>query len=350
MQYPQSLAPSQVIGVVAPSFGATTEPYISATASAYKCFAKLGYAVHEWSCVRASDGIGISSTPTRCAQELMDAYCGNQDDVLISAGGGELMNEVISHLDFSELTAARPKWFMGYSDNTNFGFLLPTQCDVASIYAPCVASFGMRPWHPALNDAWRVLTEAQAGQTLRVNSYESWELTSLKDEQHPLAPYNTTEVSDIAAYKSGNLVSQLHVQGRLLGGCLDILINLCGTRFDCVSQFNERYAADGVVWYLEACDLGPIQVRRALWQLAEAGWFSRAKAFIFGRPLRKDDEEFGLTQEQAVLSAFLELGITVPVMLNADIGHLPPMMPLVCGSLGTVDFKNDNLSVSMALV
>ncbi len=350
MQYPHRLAPSQTIGVVAPSFGATIEPYISATASAYKEFMRRGYAVHEWSCVRANDGIGISSTPQRCAQELMDAYGGSEDDVLISAGGGELMNEVMSHLDFKRLAAAQPKWFMGYSDNTNFGFLLTTMCDVAFLYAPCVSSFGMQPWHPALKDAWQLLTTAQAGQTLSVHSYDSWELCSRKDEQHPLVPYNTTEPSDIAGFVSGAPAHTLRAQGRLLGGCLDVLINLCGTRFDRVAQFNERYASDGVIWFLEACDLGPIQVRRALWQLAEAGWFSQAQAFVFGRPFRKHDQAFGLTQEQAVLSACAEINSTVPVILNADIGHLPPMMPLVCGSLGTVEFKEDALCVSMTMV
>ncbi|WP_294516128.1 LD-carboxypeptidase [Atopobium minutum] len=350
MRYPHPLGPSQTIGVVAPSFGATTEPYISATASAYKQFAQRGYAVHEWSCVRASDGIGISSTPLRCAQELMDAYCGSEDDVLISAGGGELMNEVISHLDFERLNVAQPKWFMGYSDNTNFGFLLPTLCDIASLYAPCVSSFGMQPWHGALEDAWEVFTTAQAGKTLRVHSYECWELDSHKDEQHPLVLYNTTEPSDILGFVQGVPEPTIAAQGRLLGGCLDILINLCGTRFDSVARFNERYASDGVIWFLEACDLGPLQVRRALWQLAEAGWFACARALVFGRPLRKFDQAFGLTQEQAVLGACAELGITVPVILNADIGHLPPMMPLVCGSVGDLRFEDTSLHVTMTLI
>ena len=38
-------------------------------------------------------GIGISNTPEKCGQELMEYYCNDTSDVLISCGGGELMCE-----------------------------------------------------------------------------------------------------------------------------------------------------------------------------------------------------------------------------------------------------------------
>ena len=37
----------------------------------------------------------------------------------------------------------------------------------------------------------------------------------------------------------------------------------------------------------------------------------------------------------------------VPVIMDADIGHLPPMMPLVAGSLATVAYENNNLRINM---
>lgn len=69
----------------------------------------------------------------------------------------------------------------------------------------------------------------------------------------------------------------IQIEGRLLGGCLDSLATLCGTKFDQVKQFNETYKEDGVVWFLEACDLNVMGIRRALWQLDEAGWFQNTK-------------------------------------------------------------------------
>lgn len=355
MRYPQSLAQSGSIAVVAPSFGATTEPYVSALASAYQQWRAQGYSIKEWPCVRASDGVGISSTPVRCAAELMDAYGDPTSEVLLSAGGGELMCELLPYLDFERLSNDPAKWFMGYSDNTNFGFLLPTLCDVASVYAPCAPSFGMRPWHPALHDAFSAL-RLSAGDTLTVHSYDGWELQSLKDADHPLEPYTISEKPCIQSYSAargtdygaGN--DELRMQGRLLGGCLDVLINLCGTRFDEVTRFNKRYASDGIIWFLEACDLGPLQVRRALWQLAQAGWFDAAAGFMMGRPYRYDECQMGMTQTRAVLDSLCELGIRRPVIINADIGHLPPMMPLICGSYASVYAHKGRISVTMELV
>ena len=37
----------------------------------------------------------------------------------------------------------------------------------------------------------------------------------------------------------------------------------------------------------------------------------------------------------------------VPVIMDADVGHLPPMMPLVTGSLSTVTYEDNNLRINM---
>ena len=66
---------------------------------------------------------------------------------------------------------------MGYSDNTNFTFLLTTMCDTASIYGPNAPAFGQEPWHESLQDALDVLH----GKNLVQHGYEKWEKESLKD-------------------------------------------------------------------------------------------------------------------------------------------------------------------------
>ncbi len=68
------------------------------------------------------DGLGISTDPKSAAEDLRAFYLDPDIDVLFSVGGGELMNETITHIDFDALAQAKPKWFVGYSDNTNFLF------------------------------------------------------------------------------------------------------------------------------------------------------------------------------------------------------------------------------------
>ncbi len=131
-------------------------------------------------------GIGISNDPALCGKELNESYCGTENDVIISCGGGELMCEVVPYIDFAGIAQAKPKWYMGFSDNTNFTFLSATIADTAAIYDECAAAFGMEPWHPAVQDALDLL----CGKITRVHNYDLWEKESVKDEEHPLAPYH----------------------------------------------------------------------------------------------------------------------------------------------------------------
>ena len=62
------------------------------------------------------------------------------------------------YVDFERIKVAEPKWYMGFSDNTNMTYLLATICDTASIYGPCASSFGMEPWHESIQDALDLLT------------------------------------------------------------------------------------------------------------------------------------------------------------------------------------------------
>ncbi len=138
------------------------------------------------------------------------------------------------------------------------------------------------------------------------------------------------------------------MHGRLLGGCMDILTCLCGTRFDHVKEFNERYAKDGVIWFLEACDLNTLSMHRALWQLENAGWFDHAAGFLIGRPYHFNEPFFGLDQYDAVLEICRRH--QVPVIMDADIGHLPPSMPLVVGSLADVYAAGKGIRIDMNFV
>ena len=185
MRYPNSLPQNGTIGCIAPSFGCNIEPYRSAFENAQKTWKEMGYKILTGPNCYEGSGIGISNTPELCAAKVR----------------------------------AKAKWFMGFSDNTNLTFLLPTLCDMAAIYGPCAPAFGMREWHPALNDAWGILT----GEKRQVQGYPLWEKESKKDEEHPLEPYHVTEKKTLVVWQEGKSAAELEeftVKGRLIGGCL----------------------------------------------------------------------------------------------------------------------------------
>lgn len=351
MRYPKNLPANGTIGFVAPSFGCQIEPYKSGFGNAQKKFVSMGYQLQLGPNCYEGCGIGISNTPEKCADELMTYYCSEENDCLISCGGGELMCEILPHMDFDKLKEAAPKWYLGYSDNTNMTYLLATLCDTAAVYGPCAAAFGMEPWHPAIQDAFHVVT----GAVKTVRGYDKWERESLKNEENPLVPYHVTEPRVLKSYlgrkeylwdesvKGSGEAERIMFRGRLLGGCMDCLVNLLGTRFDKTKEFVEKYKDDGIIWFLEACELNVFSIRRAMWQMEQAGWFEHVKGFLIGRPMNFGQEMMGLDAYQAVLEVAGRKN--VPVIMDVDIGHLPPMMPIVVGSVGEVTVKGNDITI-----
>lgn len=339
MRYPTFLPENGTIGFVAPSFGCTTEPYLTCFGRAQEVFQSMGYQVSLGPNCYKEDGIGISTKPEDCGKEINEFYTSPLNDALISCGGGEMMCEILEYVDFEKLKEAKPKWYMGYSDNTNLIFLLPTLCDTATIYGPCAPSFGMEPWHPVISDALALLT----GKKTALTSYGMWEKESLKTDENPCAPYNLTEKTVLHNFPEGDVA----MEGRLLGGCLDCLGNICGTKYDAVEAFCEKYKEDGILWFMEACDLHVFDIRRALWRLKNAGWFKYVKGFIFGRPVHFGQDVMGLNQYTAVTDMLKDLN--VPIIMDADLGHLPPSMPLITGAMAKVETRGNEMTVQMSL-
>lgn len=340
MRYPKFLSSHGTIGFVAPSFGCAIEPYYSAFQNALNKFHSLGYQTKLGDNCYSNVGIGISNTKEKCGEELNHFFLEDDSDVLIACGGGELMCEVVPYIDFDRLKKAEPKWYMGFSDNTNLTFLLATICDTASICGPNASSFGMEPWHSSIKDSMDLLT----GKKLTVHGYDLWEKESLKDELHPFEPYHVTEPVQLVSYPEVNA----KMEGRLIGGTLDCLCTIAGTRFDHVKEFIKRYQEDGIIWFLESCELNVMSIRRAMWQMEHAGWFKYVKAFVIGRPLCFGEEAFGMDQYNAVCGAIEQHH--VPVYMDVDLGHLAPMLPIVCGSMAEVSFDDGKFELHMEFV
>ncbi len=358
MKYPKFLKENGTIGFVAPSFGCYIEPYRTAFGAAQEKFKKLGHKLDLGPNCYEGCGIGISNTPKACGEELTEYYSSSENDVLISCGGGELMCEILDFIDFDTIKHATPKWYMGFSDNTNMTFLLATICDTASIYGPCVATFGMNPWHQAVQDAYDLL----CGKKLTMKGYPLWEKESLKSAENPFAPYHVTEEKVLRYYlpeieQKNNLdekklscektLHSVKMEGRLLGGCVDCLVTLLGTSYDKVKDFQEKYKEDGIIWFLECCDLNVMSMRRAFWQMEHAGWFQYTKGFLIGRPMHYQEDMMGLDQYMAVYEVVKKY--QVPVIMDVDLGHLPPEMPFICGAKAKVNAKENDISVEYIL-
>jgi len=340
MKYPKFIKKGDTIAFIAPSFGAATEPYQKQVIYAKRRFNKMGYEVIYGKNAFLEELPYLSNTPELVAEEFNENYLDTNSQALISVGGGEMEILGIPFVDFEKIKEAEPKWFMGFSDNTNHCFLLLTLADTASIYGNCAGAFSMYNWDQSIKDCYELLT----GEKLVLKGYPKFQLRhSAYQKKHPMAPYNLKEPKILQTYPKANV----KFSGRLIGGCLDILILLCGTKYDNVKNFIEKYKDDGFIWFLEACDLGVLSIKRALFQLKEAGWFKYAKGFLIGRPQAGFYEDFFGVNRFNVIEELKELD--VPIVLDFDLGHIKPSMPMMLGACATVSVKENDVKVKLEL-
>lgn len=333
MIYPSNLRKNDTIGVTATSAGNSQELDIIRLENAKKHFADIGYPVIETPNVRTHEKGRSSSGPTRAA-EFMQLIEDPQIKAIFAVSGGDFLVEMLAYLDFDKI-AKNPKWFQGYSDNTGLTFTITTNLDIATIYSNNFGSFGMANWHNSLKDNIAILE----GNDIVQNSFEKYQDGFIEKVTGIEEFLLTQEVKWKNCYPtySDHEPEEIRLTGRAIGGCLDVLLNLVGTRFDKTKEFIRKYKQDGILWFLESFDLSGEAMVRGLWQLKEAGWFEGSVGFIFGRPAmyRSDND---LTYEEAVLSVLGE--INLPIILEADIGHKPPQFTMMNGAIVTIDSKD----------
>lgn len=337
MNYPKNLEKGYKIGVTATSAGFETEVDFVRLESGIKHFGDIGYPVLITDNVRKSYKGRSSDGPTR-ANELLQLFEDPKVRVIIAASGGDYLVEMLSYVNL-ELIKANPKWVQGFSDTTGILFTLTTNLDMATLYANNFGAYGMQNWHSSLLDNIKILE----GEDIKQTSYDKYQ----DGYQERITGYEEfvleKDVKWINLYPAGmDSNMEIILQGRVLGGCLDVLLNLVGTRFDKTKDFIKKYQKDKIVWFLESFDLGSEALTRGLWQLKEAGWFEHSAGFIFGRPAMFHTDT-DTTYQEAVLSALGELN--VPIILEADIGHKPPQFTMINGAIASIRSLDGNGSI-----
>lgn len=329
MRYPEFLPENGTIGTVAPSFGVYDFPYEDRYQNAVRKLNELGHQIKEAGHIYGAYQAVSADGRTR-AEEFMEMMLNDEVDFVQSVAGGEMMMDMLPHVDFEVLKQAKPKWFMGISDNTNLVFTLPILADMAAIYGPCCGSFGMEKWYRSLKEAYQIMR----GERNYQKNFPKYEPVDF--ERKVEDPFAGFDLKEKVVYKS--LDGENHTfSGRMIGGCLDILTMLCGTRFAPVGEYLERYRDDGFIWFLEACDLNVLGQKRGLWQLKEAGWFKYCQGIIYGRPLL-GNTILDISVADALRDNLADLN--VPVIYDCDFGHVAPGWTIISGALATFRYED----------
>lgn len=336
MIYPAFLKEKDTIGVTAPSDGITKKADLYRLDSAIHHFEQQVFFIKETQNVRNSTK-GKSSSSIKQAKELEYLWKDKNIKMVFCASGGDFLLEMLSYLDFSILKK-NPKWIQGFSDPTGILYIITTNLDVATIYGNNFSSFGMNPWHQSLENNLEILK----GNLLIQHSFNKYE-----------AEYTTRKIGDEPyqltkkVYWKNLNQEEIQVTGRIIGGCLDILNDLFGTRFDNTLKFIQKYKHDGIIWYFDICEFSSEQIIRTFWKLKDNGWFKYTKCIIIGR-IGKEVSYYDISYQEAIQHSLQELNI--PIIINADIGHVSPRMTIINGAIATVSSKNGKGKIGFQLI
>lgn len=336
MIYPKFLNEQDAIGITAPSDGIIEKTDIYRLNNAIKKFESLNYNIKETNDVRNSFK-GKSATSKIQAKELEELYLDDSVKCIICTSGGDFLLEMLSELNFQTIKN-HPKWLQGYSDPTGLLYTITTNLDIATIYADNFKSFGMEIWHKSLNNNLEILK----GNIVEQNSFKEYE-----SQRYERIIGNEGYKLD-SEVKWENINCEIvDVKGRIIGGCIDILTELFGTRFDKTKEFIEKYKEDGIIWYFDNCELTIENLIRTLWKFKDNGWFDNTNGIIFGRSVI-EKSCYDIPFKEAILRVLEDLKI--PIIINADIGHVSPRMTIINGAIAYIKSKNGKGKISFELI
>lgn len=130
----------------------------------------------------------------------------------------------------------------------------------------------------------------------------------------------------------------MKIQGRLLGGCIDTIRHLIGTKFGDVQSFQETHIqGESIIWYFENCELSTTDLRRTLVQMKLAGWFNDCSGILFGRSAANTS-----VGNYTIEDVYQELSeeLQIPIIYDIDCGHVPPQITFINGAYAEIESYN----------
>jgi muramoyltetrapeptide carboxypeptidase len=283
IRYRSALPPGGRIGVTAPSSGvpADLRPRLEFCVEYLR---DRGYEVVLGACL---DGDGVVSAPARERAAKLTAMLADPSiHAVIPPWGGELAVEVLPHLDL-DVISSTPTWLVGFSDISTLLLAITTTTGVATLHGHNLMDTPYRVPEPLLS--WLDVVALPGGTTVTQGAathHRSGAFDRRQDDptftEYTLDAPGTWALLDSRA-------GELHVHGRLIGGCIETVSVLAGTPYGDLRAFASTQAPEGLIVYVEASEDRALNIARDLWRMRLGGWFAHANAVLIGRTHATDD-------------------------------------------------------------
>ncbi|KMK75497.1 S66 family peptidase [Alkalihalobacillus pseudalcaliphilus] len=323
IQYPSFFHQAK-IGVTAPSSGVEKELHILLH-KAQQQFQKQGFTLWfgdtAWTQEKAK-----SASARKRASEFQQFMADERINAIIPPWGGELLIEIIELIDFTKLPI---KWVMGYSDTSLLLLAITLKTGIATAHGPNLVDLRSEQVD-ATSVMWKKVLTTKLGESVEQVSSPYYQ----KEWDHSTDDLQLTETTKWKTAKP-----TVKVEGRLLGGCIDVIHHLVGTPFGDVQAFRSQHLNqdEPIIWYFENCEMSVTDLKRSFIQMKLAGWFKNCTSILFGRSAVTADIE-GYQFEDVYQEIEKELG--VPVIHDIDCGHVPPQNTFINGAYAEVFVEN----------
>ncbi|PSR55902.1 LD-carboxypeptidase [Adhaeribacter arboris] len=272
----------------------------------------------------------LAKNPQVRAQDLMEAFADSSIKAIISNIGGEDSIRTLPYTDLA-IIKANPKIFLGFSDTTVTHWAC-YKAGLTSFYGTSLLvgfaeNGGMHPYQIA--DIQRTLFSTLpigpvwpngSGWTSEHQDWNDLALQGVKRKLNPNRGWN---------YLQG----RGQVQGRLLGGCVEVLEFLKGTDF-----WLSPAEWQGAILFLETSEesMEPVYFRRILRNYAAQGIFQKISGLLVGRPY---DNKYTAEYNQLLLEVIREEQgqDQLPIITEMDFGHTCPTFTLPYGVMAQID-------------
>jgi muramoyltetrapeptide carboxypeptidase LdcA involved in peptidoglycan recycling len=276
----------------------------------------------------------IYNHPEKRAEDFMQAFSDKSIKGIFSCIGGEESIRMLPYINF-DVIKNNPKVFIGYSDTTVEHFMC-LKAGISSFYGASVLvelaeNIKMDDYTKQFLDKAlfnnEVIGSIEASDYW-TSEYLAWDIEN-KNTARKLQKNNNYEL----------LQGSGKVQGRLIGGCIEVLEMMKGTDLWNKSDF------DNAILFLETSEEMPTPGYVEYWlrNYGSQGILQKIKGIIWGKPIHhKYYDEY----KKSIKKIMSELELTnLPILYNLNFGHTSPMCVLPYGSLAEIDCDNIKFSI-----
>jgi muramoyltetrapeptide carboxypeptidase LdcA involved in peptidoglycan recycling len=330
MLKPPRLRPGDTIGIVSPAWGgAGAHPHRTERGIQY--LRSLGFRVKIAPHALSQRGF-VSDTPRNRADDIHTMFLDPDVKAIVAAIGGDHSCHLLPLLDCG-LIRSHPKIFMGFSDITVLNVAIWAETGLVTFNGPALLTdFAEYPrmFEYTEHYAMRALSDGHPIGLIEPSSWWTEEFLDWSEKADLERPRERQPSPGWTSLKDG------YGEGVLIGGCLESLQHLRGTRF--------WPSWEDALFFFETSEGAPSPetVDGLLMDYENMGVLQEINGLLVGRPMRYSDQQKQQLRE-VILDRTRRYGF--PIVTDMDFGHTSPQFTLPIGCRARIDAETRQFSI-----